>query len=84
MLIKGIENDEYIRDYPVIKEYKYLEILINNKLGINKHMGNINKKLNEYFRRNYIINKRYFRVKSIMKYLDIFIDLDYYMDYRHL
>ena len=28
MLIKGIENDEYIRDYPVIKEYKYLGILI--------------------------------------------------------
>ena len=37
MLIKGTENDEYIRDYPVIKEYKYLGILINNKLGINKH-----------------------------------------------
>jgi len=72
MLIKGIENDEYIRDYPVIREYKYLGILINNKLGINKHIGNIDKKLNEYFRRNYIINKRYFSVKSIMQIFGYF------------
>ena len=72
MLIKGTENDEYIRDYPVIKEYKYLGILINNKLGINKHIGNIDKKLNEYFSRNYILNKRYFSVKSIMQIFGYF------------
>ena len=65
MLIKGKENDEYIRDYPVIKEYKYLGILINNKLGIDK-------KLNEYFSRNYILNKRYFSVKSIMQIFGYF------------
>ena len=65
MLIKVIENDEYIRDYPVIKEYKYLGIVIDNKLNIRKHIGNIDKKLNEYFSRNYILNKRYFSVKSI-------------------
>ena len=52
MLIKGIENNEYIRDDPIIREYKYLGILINNKLGINKHIGNIDKKLREYFSRN--------------------------------
>ena len=66
MLIKGIENDEYIRDYPVIKEYKYLGINIDIKLKITKHIGNIDKKLNEYFTRNFILNKRYFSVKSIM------------------
>ena len=72
MLIKGIENDEYIRDYPVIKEYKYLGILINNKLKIVKHIGNIDKKLNEYFSRNFILNKRYFSVKSIMQIFGYF------------
>ena len=72
MLIKGTENDEYIRDYPVIKKYKYLGMLINNKLGINKHIGNIDKKLNEYFRRNYILNKRYFSVKSIIQIFGYF------------
>ena len=35
MLIKGIEKDEYIGDYPIIREYKYLGILINYKFGIN-------------------------------------------------
>ena len=34
MLIKGNENDEYINDYPVIKEFKYLGIVIDNKLNI--------------------------------------------------
>ena len=58
MLIKGNENDVYINDYPVIKEYKYLGIVIDNKLNIIKHIGDIDKKLNEYFRRNNILNKR--------------------------
>ena len=66
MLIKGTENDEYIRDYPVIKEYKYFVKMIDNKLRITKHIVNIYKKLKEYFNRNFILNKRYFSVKSIM------------------
>jgi len=66
MVIKGTETNSKIEGYPVIKEYKYLGITINNKLQINKHVGNINKKLNEYFTRNYILNKRLFSVKSIM------------------
>ena len=39
---------------------------MNNKIKINKHVCNIDKKIWEYFRRNYILNKRYFSVKSIM------------------
>ena len=69
---KGIEEEIEIEGYPVITEYKYLGILINNKLGINKHIGNIDKKLNEYFRRNNILNKRYFSVKSIMQIFGYF------------
>ena len=66
MLIKGIEEETEIEGYPVIKEYKYLGINIDNKLKITKHIDNIDKKLNEYFSRNFILNKRYFSVKSIM------------------
>ena len=84
MLIKGIEVETKIEGYQILTEYKYLGIKIDNKLKITKHIGNIDKKLNEYFSRNYILNKRYFSVKSIMIYLDIFIGLDYYMDYLHL
>ena len=84
MLIKGIEEDESIQEYPVIKDYKYLDILIDNKIKITKHIGNIDKKLNEYFSRNFILNKRYFSNKSIMLFLNIFINLDFYIVYQHL
>ena len=53
MLIKGW----IIQEYPVIKEYIYLGIIIDNKLKITKHIGNIDKKLNEYFSCNFILKK---------------------------
>ena len=62
MLIKWIEEEIEIEGYPVIIEYKYLGIMIDNKLRITKHKGNIDKKLKEYFSRNFILNKRYFSV----------------------
>ena len=31
-------------------------------MNIQKHIGNIDKKLDEYFQRNYILNKKYFSV----------------------
>ena len=37
MLIKGIEDDVEIEGYPVITEYKYLDIMKDNKLRIIKH-----------------------------------------------
>ena len=67
MIIRGIEEEIEIEGYPVIIEYKYLGINIDDKLKITKHIGNIDKKLNEYFSRNFILNKRYFIVKYIMQ-----------------
>ena len=58
--------------------------MINDKMTIQNHIGNIDKKLKKYFEKNYILNKRFFSVKSIMLILDIFINLDYYMVYLHL
>ncbi len=66
MIIKGNEDRNEIEGYPVIKRYKYLGITIDDKMKINKHVGNIDKKIGEYFTRNYVLNKRYFSVKSIM------------------
>ena len=60
-----IEEDN-IEGYPIIKEYKYLGIIINDKMNIQNHIDSIDKKLKEYFERNYVLNKRYFSVKSIM------------------
>ena len=59
-------NENNIEEYPIISECKYLGILINDQMNIKKHIGNIDKKLDEYFQRNYILNKKYLSVKSIM------------------
>ena len=40
----------------------------DNKLRITKHLDNIDIKLKQYFSWNFRLNKRYFNVKSIMKY----------------
>ena len=66
MILKGINDRSEIEGYSIIKQYKYLGITIDNKMKINNHIGIIDKKLNEYFTRNYVLNKRYFSVKSIM------------------
>ena len=62
----GVKEKDNIEGYPIIKEYKYLGILINDKMNIQNHIGSIDKKLDEYFQKNYVLNKRYFSVKSIM------------------
>ena len=79
MILKGNEDRIETERYPVIKEYKYLGNKINNKMKINKYVCNIDKKIGEYFTRNYVLNKRYFSVKSIMLIFYIFINQDYYM-----
>ena len=53
MKFKDNEDRIEIEGYPDIKEYKYLVITINNKMKINKQVCNIDKKIGEYFTRNY-------------------------------
>ena len=65
-VVKGEEQNDNIEGYPILNEYKYLGILIDKKLNIQNHIGFINKKLSEYFRKNYFLNQRYFSVKSII------------------
>ena len=43
------EENDNIDGYPLTNEYKYLGIIINDKMNIQKHIGYINKKLDEYF-----------------------------------
>ena len=52
---------------------------------ISIYVKSYEEKLDEYFKKNFILNKRYFSVKSIMLIFGyFFINLDYYMDYLHL
>ena len=71
-VVKGEEQYDNIEGYPILNEYKYLGILIDKKLNIQNHIGLINKKLSEYFRKNYFLNQRYFSVKSIMLLFNYF------------
>jgi hypothetical protein len=41
-------------------------------INIQNHIGFINKKLSEYFRKNYFLNQRYVSVKSIMLLFNYF------------
>ena len=73
MILKNIiEENDNIDGYPIINEYKYLCIIIDDKMNIQKHIVNIDKKLDEYFQRNYILNKKYFSVKSILLIFEYF------------
>ena len=47
MILKNNDNtnENNIEEYPIINEYKYLGILIYDKMNIKKHIGNIDKKL---------------------------------------
>ena len=72
-VIRGEEQKDNVEGYPIINEYKYLGILINKKLNIQNHIGSINKKLSEYFHKNYFLNQRYFSVKSIMLLFNNFL-----------
>ena len=46
----------------------------------NKQICIIDKKIGEYYTRNYVLNKRYFNVKSIMLMFFIFSNQDYYIN----
>ena len=59
-------NIDQKQKYTVIKKYKYLGITIDNKMKINKYVCNIDKKIGEYFIKNYVLIKRYFNIKSIL------------------
>ena len=79
MILKNEDDRNNIKGYPDIKQYKYLIITLDNNMIINFHLGIIDKTLVEYFTRNYV--KKYFSVKSIILYLIIFINIDFYIDF---
>ena len=71
-VVKEEEQNDNVKGYPILNEYKYLGMLMNKKLNIQNHIGFINKKLTQYFRKNYFLNQRYFSVKSIMLLFNYF------------
>ena len=75
MIIKGRSkkgDEEEIDGFPVVKEYKYLGILLDERFNIRNHTAKIPKKLEEYFKKDFELKKRYFSVKSIILIFDNF------------
>jgi len=72
MILKDTDDRNEIEGYPVINQYNYLDFTIDNKMENNYHVVIIDKKLSEYFTRNYLLNKIYFSVKSIIVIFDYF------------
>ena len=66
MIIKGKKEFSEFGGYPIIEQYKYLGVLIDKNMSIEKHIKMINDRIDIYFQKNYVLNKRYFSVKSII------------------
>ena len=52
MILKNKIERDNIDDHPIINKVKYLSIMINDKINIQSHIGNIDKKLKKYFEKN--------------------------------
>jgi hypothetical protein len=55
MITKGVK-DKDISGNPIVREYKYLVVLMGEKLNCLLHIRAVNKKLREYLRKNFMLN----------------------------
>jgi hypothetical protein len=62
-----------IEGIPVVKSYKYLGVLIDDKLKIDKHITEIEEKVKTYFIRYNWLKKRYFTPSCLMVLIEYFI-----------
>jgi hypothetical protein len=53
-------KDKNINGYPLKNQYKYLGITINYNLDPTNHLYNINRKLEDYLKRNQSLLKKFF------------------------
>jgi hypothetical protein len=66
-------NRSTIGGYPVVESYKYLGIDIDSKMKPNNHLRKLNTKLNEYFKRNFMLHKKYFSAFSLIRLIEYFV-----------
>ena len=66
-------TDTEIMDIPLVKDYKYLGLIINNRLTTHDHLENISRKINYLTLQLFPIRKRQ-NTKLNLNYFKIFID----------
>jgi len=67
------KDPDFIEDYPVVLEYKYLGVLLDTKISPTKHIFSIRNKIDTYFQRNGWLHKKYFTPFSLIRIIDYFI-----------
>ena len=73
-----IVNDDgtdpnFIEKFPVLSEYKYLGVILNNKLDPRYNISAVNNKLKDYFKRNRMLHKKYFTPMSLIRITNYFV-----------
>jgi hypothetical protein len=74
MLLKG-DNKGAMKEllgYPLVKKYKYLGVLINNKMNCPDHIHVNTGKLNKYFSRNKWLMHKYFSTGGLVQIWNLF------------
>jgi predicted transcriptional regulator len=61
MITKGVREKD-ISEYPIVREYKYLGVIMDENLNCLLYIRAVNKKLSEYLRKNFMLKKYYFSV----------------------
>jgi len=62
-----------ILGFPVVDNYKYLGVKLNPKLSPKPHIVALNSKLKVYFKKNFMLHKKYFTPMSLVRIVDYFV-----------
>jgi hypothetical protein len=62
-----------IRGYPVVNSYKYLGLKLNSQVNPKSHISDINNKLVDYLKRNFLLRKSYFSPFSLIRLIEYFV-----------
>jgi hypothetical protein len=65
-------EEKFFCGFPIVKEYKYLGVLIDSKLLVKKHINNVSDRIETYIQRNKKLLLKYFSPKSFLKIFSYF------------
>ena len=68
----GVDSN-LIKDIPVVTEYNYLGVLIDNKLKPGFHVTKIKKKIKIYLSKNKMLQQKYFTPFSLIRIIEYFV-----------
>jgi hypothetical protein len=74
LIVNSDQQDwDSIQGYPVVTDCKYLGVRVNSKMNPSVHIIELNKKSGIYFKRHFMLMKKYFPPKSLIRLVDYFV-----------